>query len=124
MISTAEIFRFLVVGISTTILYFGLLLLQVEWLGLSTTLASTVACALSIAYNYLLHYRWTFGAIAPHGRVLVRFLAMSVGSLLINAAIMHYGVLLLDFHYLMVQVIAGAALLCWTMTLSTLWVYR
>jgi putative flippase GtrA len=124
MINRGELLRFALVGLTTTALYFGLLLLQVEAWGVSITLASSIACVIAITYNYLLHYSWTFSADAPHGIVLVRYLLMSVGSVLINASVMHYGVPLLGLHYRLVQVLAAAAMIAWTLCMSALWVYR
>ena len=56
--------------------------------------------------------------------MLVRYLLMSVGSVLINAGVMYYGLPLLGLHYLLVQVLAAAAMISWTLCMSSLWVYR
>ena len=119
-----QISRFLLVGASTTALYFGILLAGVELLALPITLASSVACIIAIIYNYLLHYRWTFASEAPHGVVLGRYLLMNLGGLMINGSIMYFGVPMLGVHYLWVQLLAAALMIGWTLTLSSLWVYR
>jgi putative flippase GtrA len=123
MTNTPVILRFLVVGASTALLYFGLTFLLVEGLTLQTTLASTIAYIVTVCYNYLLHYHWTFVSDAPHGQVLVKYLLTCVGGLVLNGLIMHVGVMLLSAHYMVVQIIAAGAVVCWSLFVSTLWVF-
>jgi putative flippase GtrA len=124
LINANRLGRFLLVGLSTTALYFGVLWGAVEGAGMPVTPAATLACLLAITYNYLLHYRWTFASEAPHGIVLTRYLLMNLGSLVINAGVMYFGVPLLGIHYLLVQLLAAALLVSWTLLMSALWVYR
>ncbi len=120
----ALVLRFLLVGGSTALLYLGLTYALVEVAGLHATLASTIALAVAICYNYLLHYHWTFATDAPHGRVLVRYLFMCVGALMVNGVIMHYGTSELSVHYMFVQLLAAVGVTTWSISLGALWVYR
>lgn len=120
----ALVLRFLLVGGSTALLYLGLTYAMVEFAGLHATLASTIALAVAICYNYLLHYHWTFATDAPHGRVLVRYLLMCVGALVVNGLIVHYGISELSLHYMLVQLLAAVGVTTWSISLGALWVYR
>lgn len=123
MIDRLTVLRFLFVGGTTTILYFGLTFVLVEGLTLHTTAAATVSYVVVGVYNYLLHYHWTFATDTPHGLALVKYLLTCVGGLVLNALVMHVGVVLLSVHYLAVQLFAFAAVVCWSLCISTIWVF-
>lgn len=124
MRNTSLLLRFLLVGGSTAAINFGLTIALVEGPALQVTIASTIACIAAICYNYILHYHWTFASDAPHGRVLVRYLLMCTGGVLLNGLVMHFGVLVLSIHYMLVQLFAGVVLVCWSLCLGSLWVFR
>ncbi len=119
-----QFLRFITVGGSTTLLYLAFVFLLVDILGFQVTLASTLMCIAAAGYNYLMHYHWTFTSDAPHGMVMVRYLSMVAGAVLINALIMHLGTTYLDIHYLVIQVVAAIVLVCWSLSVSALWVFR
>lgn len=116
--------RFLFIGGSTAAIYLGLVFVLVEGPALHVTLASTLACIAAVCYNYFLHYHWTFASDAPHGIVLVKYLLMCTGGLILNALIMHFGTQLGSAHYMAVQLVAAVALVCWSFSLSSLWVFK
>jgi len=127
MTNPSRFFRFLrfsFVGASTLLLYLASVYLLVEFMGLQVTLASTLMLIAAACYNYFMHYHWTFTSNAPHGMVMVRYLLMIAGAVLINALIMHFGTVLSTVHYLVIQVIAAFALFCWSLGVSSLWVFR
>lgn len=115
--------RFLFVGGSTALLYFGLTFVLVEGMAMNATMASTIAYVVVICYNYLLHYYWTFATDAPHGQVLVKYLVTCVGGLVLNGLVMHIGVLLLSIHYLVIQLFAAVAVVCWSLCITIFWVF-
>jgi putative flippase GtrA len=121
---SSRLLRFVLVGGSSALLYFGLLFVLVEGLAVQVVLASTIVCVAAMCYNYLMHYHWTFASDAPHGMVLVRYLLMSAGGILLNGLIMHFGVMLSAVHYMVVQFVAAAALVCWNFCVSYFWVFR
>jgi putative flippase GtrA len=123
MINPSMILRFLLVGGSTALLYFGLTYVLVESLALEAVLASSAAYLVAVCYNYLLHYYWTFASDAAHNRVVVKYVLTCLGGVALNGLVMHYGVRLLPLHYLVVQLIAAGTLVCWSFSVSTLWVF-
>jgi putative flippase GtrA len=116
--------RFLLVGGSTAAIYFGLSFALVEGFAIHVTVASTIACIAANCYNYALHYHWTFASNAPHGRVLKRYLSMVAGGVLLNGLVMQFGAVVLSMQYMLVQLIAVFMLLCWSISISSLWVFK
>jgi len=116
--------RFGVVGVLTAVLHYGLLYLGVAWLHLNATLASSLGFIIAVIFNYLMHYNWTFGEPAPHGRTLRRYLVMIGCGFLINAASMYLSEQVLGMHYLLAQALAMVAVVLWNFVLSNSWVFR
>ena len=124
MTALTTMFRFGVVGVLTAAIHYGLLYTGVELLALDTTLASSVGFVAAVIFNYFMHYSWTFGEPAPHGRTLWRYLVMIGCGFLINGGLMYAGVNLTDWHYLVVQTLVFIAVIAWNMAVSSLWVFR
>lgn len=116
--------RFSVVGVTTAILYYGLLLAGVEYLHVSAVLVSAIAYPVVLAVNYLMHYRWTFATSSPHTIALKRYLLMTGCGFFINLSIMYVGVSVLQGNYLLVQTIAMAVVIVWNYGMSSVWVFR
>jgi len=96
----------------------------VEWLQLGATLASSVGFVAAVIFNYLMHYSWTFGEPAPHGRTLWRYLVMIGCGFLINGGLMYAGVNWTGLHYLLLQTLVFVVVIAWNMAVSSLWVFR
>ena len=64
-------FRFLVVGLSGTILDFGALI-TLKWLGMGTLLAATLSFSVGVVNNFTWNYHWTY-ADAHKGQLGVQF---------------------------------------------------
>jgi len=124
MTNYSFVLRFLFVGGSTAFIFLGSTFGLVEGLHISAVLASTIACLIALCFNYLLHYHWTFASEAAHGLTLIRYLLMCAGGLLLNGLIMYFGTLLGTVHYMVVQIFAGLAMVCWSLCLSYFWVFR
>ena len=122
--STSRLSRFAMVGLLTAGIYYGLAWILFAYLDTRALFSSSVACVTALAFNYHAHYHWTFSADAPHGSVLTRYLVMvSVGTLL-NGAIMYWGVDVWAGNFFLVQTLAAATMVCWSLCLSHLWVFR
>ena len=116
--------RFILVGGSTAVLCLGLTYGLVEGVGIDPTPASTLALFVAVLYNYILHYHWTFGADAPHGIVLVKYIAMCLGAMGLNALVMEVGVSGTGLHYSLIQMVAAVFVVLWSMSISAIWVFR
>lgn len=116
--------RFAVVGVLTAALYYCLLMLGVERLLLSPTLASAISFPIVVVFNYLVHYSWTFAQRAAHGEALRRYLVMISCGFVINTAVMYVGAQLLSIQYLLVQAVALLVVVVWNFSISNAWVFR
>ena len=124
MTSASQLLRYIFVGGSTGIVYLGSTFVFVEVLALNVTLASTIGTIITLCYNYLMNYHWTFSSDAPHGLVLAKFLAMCAISLLLNGLVMHFGQLITGLHYMVIQFFAGIVMAFWNLLASYFWVYK
>jgi putative flippase GtrA len=97
--------RFALVGLAGAAVYYALLWSMVELGGVRALLASSLAFAVVVAENYLLHRRWTFDSRAPHRQAFPRFVLMALCGAAVNAAAMA-ACLGLGWHYLLAQALA------------------
>jgi len=119
----ARLARFGVVGMVTAAFYYGALVVLVEVLRMSPTVASGGVYLAALGFNYWLHYHWTFAATSSHGRSMMRYGVMSGTAWLLNLGIMAGGVAL-GWNYLLVQTAAFVVIVSWNLLLGNLWVYR
>ena len=123
MLIAPRMIRFLLVGGSTAAAQLSLTWLFVDVILMHVLVGSTVAAALAAAYNYTLHYHWTFSAEAPHGWTLFKYLLVCLGALLVNGVVMYLGVTVYGAYYLAVQIVAGVSVVIWSFCLSSFWVF-
>jgi len=97
--------RFALVGLAGAAMYYALLWSMVELGGMPALLASSLAFALVVAENYLLHRHWTFASRAPHRQAFPRFVLMALCGAAVNATVMA-ACLKLGWHYLLAQALA------------------
>jgi len=119
-----ELSRFVFVGGSTCALYFLLIFLFVEILGIAAIVSSSIAYVLIVALNYLLHYTWTFKSDEQHKLAIVRYLLMCLTGFLINGFILWVGLNANESNLFPVQVVAMLGVLLWNFIASTFWVFN
>lgn len=124
MNSNQKLIRFCVVGVLTALLQATLLYGGVELAGGNPAIVSSVAFVIVVAFNYLMHYSWTFAEPAPHTQTFSRYLFMIFCGFLINGSIMYVGVTQFDINYLLVQAVAFIAVIAWNFSVALLWVFR
>ncbi len=109
------------VGAAATGLQYLLLILLVEWLGVTPLPASVLSYLASALANYFANYHLTFRSNLRHRRVLPRFALIAGGGLLLNAVVFYIANTLLGMIYLLAQVIATVIVLAWNFTMNHLW---
>lgn len=82
----ARVARFSLVGVCVALIY-GVLFLWLRELGLARWVASTVAFAVAVLFQYVAQTWWTFGARPGDGGAAIRFAAMVGTGALLAAAI-------------------------------------
>src|SRR5205085_2826101 len=80
--------RFAFVGVSGAAVYYALLWMLVEQGGMPPLLASSLAFAVVVVENYLLHRRWTFASRVAHRQALPRFVLMAGCGGAVNSLVM------------------------------------
>lgn len=104
--------RYIAVGAFGTVLYYLVLVILVEALGIGVMTATCTAFVLVVVANYALHRMWTFCSPVAHSRAFVPFVLMSAAGFGINTAVMALG-LAAGAHYLLVQAVAIGIVVAW-----------
>ena len=118
-----NLWRYVVVGILGTLVYYLVLWLLVEIVGIRVLIASSIAFILVVLENYVLHYFWTFSSSAHHMKALPKFSLMSVAGFWLNFGIMLVGVEYLGLGYMWVQAVAIALVVAWNFVISIRWIF-
>lgn len=115
--------RFLGVGGCATLLQYGLLVLQVQLAGMPAVAASAACYAASTLFNYAANHRLTFRSRRAHHSALPRFLLVAALGLGINTLVMWFAHEHGGRHYLVAQLLATAASLCWNFLACRHWAF-
>ena len=101
-----QLIRFFITGVTATITHLGVLITLVELGGYGSTFASGTGFVLAVIVSYFLNYHWTFGATENHFKHLSKYLIVCLTGLIINTAILFTTVSLLDWWYIIGQLLA------------------
>jgi putative flippase GtrA len=117
-----KLIRFGMVGGVAAILYFAaswlLILIHVR-----PGVAVSIAFAIAVLWNYLMHYHWTFNSAQSHTITVRRFGVMVLFGLVLNVVIVVAGTAELHAPLLLVQIVAVGFVVLANLILSTLWVF-
>ena len=115
--------RFLVVGGLATLLHYAILVVLVSTSVLSPKIASMVGFLVSAGFNYSMNYYWSFRSNQSHRKAVVRFLWISMIGLGLNAALMGFGMEVVQLHYLAAQCLATAGVVVWSFMANRRWTF-
>lgn len=115
--------RFGVVGVSTAGLYFLCARLLNQYGGVSIPAAASVSFVPAVAFNYALHYRWTFRSRERHSRTLPRFLSTSLSALIINYIAVACATRGLHFPRTEALLFGAVLVMTWNYALARMWVF-
>lgn len=121
MSAATQFTKFCAVGAFATALQYGVLVGIIAMFGTNPTLASSIGFVVSAVTNYQLNYHYTFRSDRTHAQASVRFTAIALIGLGLNAAVMHLGTAIVNIHYLAAQVIASVFVLGWTFFANRRW---
>ena len=115
---------YVVGGGLATLIHLSTLYLLVEYAHAAPTLATSVGFVVGTAFNYTFQYHFTFASNAPHGRTLVRYLAVALVMLGLNALLFRQMTMHLGVPYLIAQITAtGLVMLC-NFTINRTYTFR
>ena len=123
MSESKKVKRFMVVGGATAGLYYSILLVGVEIMGLGVVATSSLAYVLSLVFNYLSHYRWSFESRKPHRTAVLRYLLTNLIGFTINWVMMLSAQGEDTFQYLFIQTLAIVIIVIWNYIASSRWIF-
>jgi putative flippase GtrA len=119
----AQWLRFVVVGVSNTLLSTGVFAALFH-LGVHYLLASSIAFALGALNSYALNRRWTFKSRARRAPELARFVCVQAVGLGVDLALLAALVELLGIPHVVAQVLVFPVASVVTFGLSRQWAFR
>ncbi len=105
-----QIFKFGFVGGLAFLIDYGVLIFCKEILHLDVLISAALGFCVSVIFNYIASVKWVFDVNENNSKSknFVLFIVFSVIGLLLTELIMHFGVNVLDFNYMIVKIIATA----------------
>ena len=116
--------KYLVVGGTGAVVNSAGLVFFHQLLALPLVLASMLAVEISIASNYLLNDRWTFGRRWPSWRRFLKFNLVSCGGLIITTATLWALVTGMRSPYLLANLFGIVFATAWNFGINLLWTWR
>lgn len=105
-----QIFKFGFVGGLAFIIDYAVLIFCKEVLKLDVLISAGIAFSVSVIFNYILSVKWVFDVDKEKSKSknFILFIIFSIIGLILTEIIMHVGVKVLDFNYLIVKIFATA----------------
>ncbi len=111
------------VGVISVGVYFLSVFLLVELLHKDPVFSSAIAFIIMTFVSFYLNKRYTFGVQFTYTRFL-RFTIISVIGFILNYMIMYGVVHLLDYHYLIGEIVTIIVIPMMNFTLNALWAFK
>ena len=121
--NTKQFILYATIGVVGTGGHFLTLILLVEYVELAAVWATTAGFIVGAIINYLLNYHLTFSSDKAHSEALFKFFTVALLGAGINMSIMHVGVNVYAFHYLLSQIAASSIVLLWTFFANKMWTF-
>jgi len=117
------IIKFGMVGAVGTLCHYATLITLVELLRVGAVTATTAGFLAGMLVNYALNYRYTFRSDRPHVQAAPRFFLIGVCTGVLNALLMHLGVVVAGMNYLLIQLVTTAVLFLLNYLLNSIWTF-
>ena len=103
-----QIFKFIIVGGTATVIDFVVLFILKEFIGLNEIVANTISFTVSVIYNYIASVKWVFDVDQDKNKSkqFITFIIFSIIGLLINNLILWICRDKLSIYYLIGKAIA------------------
>ena len=103
--------RYFISGGTATVVHFAVLAGLVELFKINPTIASATGFCAAVLVNYTLQYYWTFKAQGAHAATFVRYIGVTLLTLVINTVLFWLMNVQFGFGYLVAQAIATLTVL-------------
>lgn len=118
------LFRYTAVGLSGTLLDFGVLFALVEYGRVPVLTASVVSFILATLNNFLLNKRWTFQDSSKRlVKQYLKFSIVSVIGLLLNTLLLFLLVYVVNVWYILAKALASGVILFWNFSIHKFWTF-
>lgn len=95
----------------------------VEAINVNPVYATTLGFFVGALINYVLNYIYTFQSNKPHVEAVTKFLTVAAIGAVVNSSIMFLGQAVLQFNYILVQIIATGIVLLQNFSLNKWWTF-
>lgn len=116
--------RFSGVGVIGTAAHYAVLILLVQLIAINPVVASSLGALLGALVNYHLNYHYTFQSSKRHREALTKFMVVAVTAFFLNALMMYAFVTILQWHYLLAQILTTGLVFLWTFLANLMWSFR
>ena len=111
------------IGVIGTAGHYAVLIALVELFEIDPVYATTAGFVTGAIINYILNYHFTFRSSKRHGEALSKFMTVAIVGAILNTGIMHAGLEITPWPYLVIQVIATVIVLLWNFLLNKFWTF-
>lgn len=102
-----QLFKFGLVGVVATVVDFAALMFLKEILNIDVLIASAISFCVSVIVNYILSMLFVFESKTnSKAKEFIIFVALSIGGLILNQALMWIGTEIMSLYYLWVKFFA------------------
>jgi putative flippase GtrA len=119
----AKLLRFGIAGALATPAHFLTLIVLVEVVNLPPVWGAVAGSAAGALVNYLLNRRYTFASRKSHREAGPKFVAVALGTGVLNAMLVFVGTEILRLHYLLVQCVATLVVFVLNFLLNSIWTF-
>jgi putative flippase GtrA len=105
-----QVFKFGIVGGIAFLIDYGVLVFCKEVLNFDVLISAAFGFCISVIFNYIASVKWVFDVNEDNskGKNFVLFIIFSVIGLLLTELIMHVGVNVLHFNYMIIKIVSTA----------------
>ena len=116
--------KYIIVGISGTLLYLALLTIQIELLNIEIIIATITSYIVIIIGSYYLSYSWVFNSREKHLNAFVRYIVVVGLGFIINTMGMYLSIHVFDFWYLASQGVLLCMVAINNYLMNKLWAFK
>jgi len=119
-----EIAKYIIVGLSSFVIDFGLFYLLFTFAGLWYIFATLISQAVAIAYNFTLNRNWSFKSNGEKKKQFVRYMALQIWNYLFAAGALWIFVSQFDISPLLGKFFAIAIIVSWNFIIYKFVIYK
>lgn len=116
--------KFLGIGSIATLIQYLILVVLVESTIIPPYIASAIGYAISAIFNYLANYYFSFESSADHILAIGKFIFVVAIGLILNSVLMFFATELLNYNYILSQLVATSIITISNFILLKHWAYK